>query len=157
MNGLRVLGVDVKSVKVSRAITRLRFIKHEKTKKQWHQLIKDYLHTHFHACGASGFGETLLTRIFRKMLNNSERGQSSKMVLPSIHFVHQDTSVCIISSRHLVRIKSYEKWSKILDDLDLDMFKVKGHRRHSTWFRVSTTNSLRVINFYAKIIMFQGQ
>jgi hypothetical protein len=124
-------------------------------KKQWHQLIKDYLHTNFHACGASGFGETLLTRIFRKMSNNSERGQSSKMVLPSIHFVHQDTSACIIhvSSRHLIRIKSYEKWSKILDDLD----KVKGHRRHSSWFLVSTTNILRVINFYVKIITFQGQ
>jgi hypothetical protein len=61
MNGLRVLGVDVKSVKVSRTITHLRFIEHEKTKQQWHQLMKDYLHTNFHACGASGFGETLLT------------------------------------------------------------------------------------------------
>ena len=118
---MRVLGVDVKSVKVSRAITRLRFIEHEKTKELWHQLIKDYLHTNFHACGASGFGETLLTRIFRKKLNDSVRGQSSKMVLPSVHFVHQDTSVCIISSRYLVRIKSYEKLSKILDDLDLDI------------------------------------
>ena len=121
MNGLRVLGVDVKSVRVSRAITRLKFIEHEKTKELWHQLIKDYLRTNFHACGASGFGETLLTRIFRKMSNNSVRGQSSKMVLPNVHFVLRDTSACIISSGYLVRIKSYEKWSKILDDLDLDI------------------------------------
>ena len=60
-----------------------------------------------------------LQGFFEKKLNNSVRGQSSKMVLPSVHFVRQDTSVCIISSRYLVRIKSYEKLSKILDDLDL--------------------------------------
>jgi hypothetical protein len=83
--------------------------------------MKDYLHTNFHACGASGFGETLLARIFRKKSNNSVRGQSSKMVLPSVHFVNQDTSVCIISTRYLVRIKRYEKFSKIFDDLGLDI------------------------------------
>jgi hypothetical protein len=43
------------------------------------------------------------------------------MVLSSVHLVYQDTSVCVISSRYLVRIKSYEKWSKILDDLDLEI------------------------------------
>jgi hypothetical protein len=41
-------------------------MEHEKKKKkeQWHQLVRDYLQTNFHACGASGFGETLLTGIF---------------------------------------------------------------------------------------------
>jgi hypothetical protein len=60
-----------------------------------------------------------LQGFFEKKSNNSVRGQSSKMVLPSVHFVHQDTSVCKISSRYLVRIKRYEKLSKILDDFDI--------------------------------------
>jgi hypothetical protein len=37
------------------------------------------------------------------------------------------------------------------------IFKVKGHWSHCSWFRLSTTNSLRVVNFYVKIIKFQGQ
>jgi hypothetical protein len=43
------------------------------------------------------------------------------MSFPSVHLVYRDTLVCIISSPYLVRIKSYEKWSKILDGLDLDI------------------------------------
>jgi hypothetical protein len=42
------------------------------------------------------------------------------MIFLCVHLVYQDPLVCIISSsKYLVRIKCYEKLSKILDDHDL--------------------------------------
>ena len=39
----------------------------------------------------------------------------------SVDLLYENTSVCIISSMYIVLIKNYGKWSKNLDDLDLDI------------------------------------
>ena len=40
-------------------------------------------------------------------------------------------------------------------DLDL-IFKVKGHRSHSTWSHYFTTNHSQVISIYVKILKYKG-
>jgi hypothetical protein len=76
----------------------------------------------FHVPMLSSFLEDLLTRVFWNTLNNSWRGQRSKLDFFSFYLVHIQILIGIFCCIYFIRRKSYENWFIFKNSYDLDLW-----------------------------------